>query len=253
MININLTIIVFFTIMLGNVWAASKVHYDIDFSSPIHAVESLPTIGFSTNTISSIIFGEPTVETSFGSLTNQPLVFNPNIHNYEQIMLDLGSDYDNYIISFDIETKNLVESQCSFSILLDTPTVQVLSFKGYSGIILYNTSHTQPYIYETIGNFTDNTLISVIIAVDLKYNLWSIHINDNMHYQGYFYAEENDVGAIRFNLATPYESESQFPSVFVGIDNVVVKSIEPPLPVPKPVWLFPILNLLGASNDLLEN
>lgn len=232
---------------VGSVNAATVTHYDIDFNAPTHTVGSTPTTGTSPDTISQIKFGQPTVESAFGSLTDTPLVFNPNISTYEQIQLDLGRGYDNYSLSFDMETANLTNSLYSFDVTFDTPNVQTLDFHGGNGMRTYNSSSTQPSIFGNIGNFSDNSLMHVDISADLVNHTWSIDTGIYPTYTGTFYADNNDVRSIRFNLSPWYSGTPIDPNISVGIDNIKVTSTV--VPVPAAFWLFGsgLLGLLGVT------
>jgi hypothetical protein len=215
----------------------------IDFGSPTHTVGNLPTTGSSTDTISSVIFGEPIVETSFGSLSNQSLVFNPNIHDYEQVELNVGLGHNNYKISFDIETNNLVGSLYSFNVILDTPEVQTLNFHGRNGYIYTFQSEIGS---KSIGFIDDNSLIHVEIDVDLKNNKWHIGTGILPTYTGDFHAKDNDIFSIRFSLSPWYGGAALDPTVSVDIDNIVVSTtVMDPEPVPTDVPAPACISTLG--------
>lgn len=242
--NIAIFIGVFFFVSAANAATIEpyREHYRINFSSDI--VGSLPTTGISSDTVSSVNLGQPTIEAELGSL-NQPLVFNPNIGPYEQIELNLGLGYKNYKLSFDIETNNLVGSPYNFSVLFDTPQVHSLDFHGNVGVNTFNPAPTPLAKGRNIGAFSDNTLMDVDINVNLNEEIWTIDVGSLPVYRGVFYANDNDVNTIRFSLSPWHGSATLDPSVFVGIDNIVVSSI----PVPATGWLLGsgLLGLFGVS------
>lgn len=212
--------------------AAIIEHYNIDFSSPTHIVGYLPTTGTTPDTISRVNFGQPIVESDFGSLTDQPLVFNPNTSTYEQIQLNLGLGFDNYNLSFDIETANLNESLYSFNVIFDSPQVQNLNFHGSVGLYTFNSGGGG----SNLGAFSDNTLMHVNINVDLINNIWMIDTGVLPVYTGVFNSLEGDVSSIRFNLSPWYSGTGIDSSISVGIDNIIVSSSVVPLPAA--LWLF---------------
>jgi len=205
----------------GLTYATVIEHYNIDFSSPPHTVGSLPNTGASPDLISRVRAGEPVVEASFGSLTSQPLVFNPNVYTYEQIELDLGLGYDNYKLSFDMETDNLAGSLYNFGVIFDTPQVRNLNFHGSAGIYTWT-----PYSGGggTIGSLVDNQLMHVEVEIDLIANRWTVDTGIHPLVSRYFTTSGDDVESIRFNLSPRIANAPLDPSVSVGIDNIVVTS-----------------------------
>jgi len=234
-------IISILTVLSGNINAATNIIYDINFSSPTHTVGSTPTTGNSASTISSVNFGQPVVEESFGSLTNQPLVFNPNIHSYEQIELGLGSGFGNYKLSFDMETRNLVNSNYSFSIFFDAPNANTLNFNyayGYGRVKSWS-ANVYPQFF---GYYSDETLMHVEIEVDPVKKLWIIDIGDIAPaFTGSFLAWSNDIESIRFSLAPNLGDQGIDTNVFVGIDNILVTTES--VPEPCAMVLFGFLGL----------
>src|SRR5688572_10323376 len=80
---------------------ASQLFYDVPFSSPPHTVNAVPVTGLGSSTPTRIVFGTPKVAASFGSLTNQPLVFSGI--GYQQIQFNLGHQASKYFVEFDFE------------------------------------------------------------------------------------------------------------------------------------------------------
>ena len=229
----TLLIIITALFLTQNVYA-QLTHYDIDFSSPTHSIGIRPRVGTSTTTVSSINFGNPTVEDSFGSLTNQPLVFNSssnpnNIFDYEQIELNLNSGYDNYKLAFDMETKNLIGSGYMFSVFFDAPRINKLSFNDNYLINIWP-------INDPIGIFVDNLLMHVEIEVDLNNNLWTIDTGLCKSFTGNFNSSINDVSDIRFSFGKKYGNNPVNSYASVAIDNIKVTSN--PVPEPGVMCLF---------------
>ncbi|RLA43409.1 MAG: hypothetical protein DRQ97_12825 [Gammaproteobacteria bacterium] len=205
----------------GLTYATVIEHYNIDFSSPSHTVGSLPNTGASPDLIGWVRSGEPVVDTGFGSLSSQPLVFNPNVGTSEQIELYLGLGYDNYKLSFDIETDNLVGSLYTFGIMIDTPQTRRLDFHGSAGIMTWT-----PYSGGSgmMGSLVDNQPMHVEVEIDLLGNRWTVDTGIHPIVSRYFTTSGDDVESIRFGLSPWHGSATLDPGVSVGIDNIVVTS-----------------------------
>jgi hypothetical protein len=238
-------------VMLSVSMAQASVitHYDIDFSSPTHTAGSAPTVGGGSDTPSSIVFGQPTVEDSFGALAGQSLVFNTHGNTtpccyYDQISLDLGLGYDNYQISFDLSSESYVNSGSNnnFAFLLDTPEVRSLNFKNNSEIGVFNPSGDQG----NIGSFFDGSLYHVLIDVDLNSNMWDVSLNGVSLYSGLFNSDSGDIDSLRFSYGTTYAGVASTSFDSVGVDNILVTS-----QVPEPASLALIgvglLSLFGVK------
>lgn len=225
MLNNKLICMVFFMGFSCTTFATSIEHYNIDFNAPTNVAGQKPTVGNSSDKISRVVFGDPIVQDGFGSFSDQSLVFNTNVNTYEQIKLDLGRGHDNYKISFDIETQNLVGSDYSFNMIADTPTVQTMSFHGTGNIKTYN-----PYTSFSggkIGGFNDDDFMHVDIYIDLIENTWTIDTGVWPSFVTDFYASENDIKSLRFNLS-PWRGGSDLdPSISIGLDNIIVTSEVP--------------------------
>jgi len=231
------------TTLLGasSVQAAIITHYDIDFSSPTHTLGSVPATGPSSDTPSSVVFGQPVVESSLGALSDQALVFNTTGNTtpccfYDQIELDLNAGYDNYQLSFDLSTDNYVDSGSTnnFAVLFDTPQVRRIDFENSGDVSTY-----QPFLgTSTIGTdvFDDNELLSMLVDIDLGLNTWDIFLNSSLLHSGFFDTSGSDIGSVRFSLGSA--STTHFDSV--GLDNILLTSR---VGVPEPSTLM----LLGAG------
>ncbi len=92
-----------FVLVVADAKAFTITHYDIDFGSRPHTVGSLPTVGTSSDKVSSINFGHPVVESTFGSLSHQPLVFTADNEGMDQIQLNLARGHGNYHASFNVQ------------------------------------------------------------------------------------------------------------------------------------------------------
>lgn len=211
MLNKRILLAIVLTLLISKSWAATIVHYD---------------------------------DTSLGFMPDQPFIFDSNTG---QLGLTLGLGYDNYNLSFDIETNNIVDSLFTFRVLFDTPTVQTVDFHGSAGISTFNSSSSSPSIYGNVGSFDDNVLMHVEIDVDLSNNLWTIDTGLLPLFTGTFYADDNDVNSIRLDLSAWNGGATPDSTITTAIDNLVVSSTV--VPVPAAIWLFGsgLFGLLGFS------
>ena len=206
-------------------YANSITYYDIDFSTPTHTVGSPPTQGSELDTISSIVFGEPLIESSFGTVASESLVFDTKDNQlpyfYDQIELDLRQGSDRYQLSFDLITNNFVNTGSSngFVLLFDTPQIRRIDFNSDGTIGYYYPSQGS----EIIGSFSDDTLISMAVDISLVAGTWDIFMNDELLYSGDFAPTGNDVNSIRFSFGNV--NAAMVSSTFdnVRLDNIQVR------------------------------
>lgn len=205
-------VLLLLAVLSTNVVRCSQYFYTVDFSSPLHQVGQPPTTGAGPQTPSSIIFGSPTVVSSFGHLTNQPLMFKGV--GYEQIEFDLNKGVPDYFIEFDFETRNLNPSLFAFVMLCDTPYVQnfYLHGLGYIGVPPANS----PYL----PGWTDDELHHLRIEVNLTNRSWVLRLDGRPPATGLFSSGSGDVQSIRFNLSSWYAGTPDNPDVRVAIDNI---------------------------------
>ena len=242
--NTVLGTLLLFPFVICSAWAVPTTYYDIDFSSPTHTLGSAPTVGSGIDTPSSIVFGQPTVESSLGGLTDQALVFNTTGNTnlccyYDQIRLAMGFGSDHYQVSFDLSSEQFVntESSNAFTVFFDTPQVRNVYFNN-TGTISY---HNPGVGSGVIGSFADNQMLSMLIDIDLLASTWEILANGSSLFGGTFSPSGDDIESIRFSFggvnSTNHDS--------VGIDNILVTNGES-IAVPEPSSLLMlILGILG--------
>ena len=225
------------TILLAFPAAADDLFYSVGFNSPANQVGQLPTTGLGYSTPSSIVFGTPTVVSSFGSLTNQPLLF--SAIGYQQIQFNLGQGVPNYFVDFDFESHNLNPSLYAFSILFDTPSAEsfYLHGRGYIGVPPANS----PYL----PGWSDDQLHHMHIGIDLATASWTFQLDGEAPATGLFPADSGDIFSMRMDLSTWYQGTTNNPNVQVAIDNVVIGSS-----VPEPS--IAILSCIGFGGLLLR-
>jgi hypothetical protein len=233
------------SLLLSPIAAHSTIisHYNIDFSSPTHQAGSSPSTGAGADQVSSVIFGTPSVESSFGNSANQSLHFNANVSTYEQIRLSMGQGYDNYQISFDFFSSNLSESNYAFTLLADTPHVRNFYFSGTTGI-QYWASFVNPI---NGGSFADETSYHVMLDYDLAAESVSLWLNNSLLGNRSFTTSGDDIESFRFSLAPTIGGTGLDPSINVHLDNIQVTSRTANVPEPSTLLLFS-LGLIGLAS-----
>jgi predicted outer membrane repeat protein len=202
------------------------LYYDVTFSSPEHIAGLPPSVGYFSTRPTKIVFGEPLVEPSLGTLSGQPLVFNTTGNNspfyYDQIRFVVGQEQDYYYVSFDVLLQNLIASTNRFTVLFDTPTVRNLYFKNDGTIYIENwNNHTRRGESKVIGTFTENEDLYVEVKMNLVLQEWEILLNGDRLHIGLFEPDE-DIEAIRFNLGLSNSSHTPNHDTYVGLDNIIV-------------------------------
>ncbi len=220
-------------------------HHDIDFNSPTYSYGEYNTV-----------FGSPEIRDTFGSLTDQPMVFTDSGSSrfgYEQIELNLGLGCSNYTLAFDIETHNLTESQYQFSILFDSSSLKTVRFtEDYLVEVSSYTSGVYPrHISRPIAVFEDNIFMHIEIDFDLINDCWTIDTGIAPVYSGSFGSDIDDLDDIRLSFGRKYGDDPIDDSVAVGIDNITVQSGYAPVPEPAVSCLFVLGSLFfGIKRSL---
>ncbi len=178
------------------------------------------------------------------SLVNGALEFNLAHGNYEQVSLSLGGTDKIYRVEFDLMTRNLANSEHSFSLNFDTPTVQNLNFNNCCS---NRVTASNPYASDVIrmlGYLADDQSMHVSIEVNLLSSLWSIDVSGVGSGTGGFYSKDGGIESLRFGLSTAKGGTLPDPSVYVEMDNLVVVS---EVPLPATMWLLgtAIISLVG--------
>ena len=195
---------------------AAQYFYSVDFNSPQNQVGQPPVTGLGPQTPSRIVFGSPTVVSSFGHLTDQPLLF--EAVNYQQIEFDLGRGVPSYFLDFDFETRNLNPSLFAFSTFFNYPSFSLHGL-GYIGVPPANST--------PLPGWSDDELHHVHIGVDVVDGTWSFQLDNRAPATGFLDANTGDVQSIRMNLSAWRAFTPDDPSVQVAIDNIVIGTLVP--------------------------
>jgi hypothetical protein len=166
------------------------------------------------------VFGNPTVQSSVGPFAHA-LIFHA-VATYDQILLPIAVAGPRYDIHYDALVHNLLSSQYSFGILLDTPDVHSLDFHGgLNQLQVY-----QPYLEENVGAFANDQAYHFDISVDLVAQQWSIAVDGVQVFSNAL--DETSLQDIRFNIGPTVLGTPNAPGVYAALDNVVVTVVPEP-------------------------
>ena len=218
------------TSLLAGLSASGQTLYDINFNVPDQSVNALVVTGAAPQYISQIVFGSPTVVSSFGVLTDQPLrldmIKNPAPFYYDQVQLDF--DYLHLTtldVSFDFTSAGLIGSNGHLAVLLDAYTVQSIDFENNGRISLISRSDGGAFQATDIGGFTDGEAFRFQAHVDTMHSQWTAYKDGVILGQSPF-NPDGDLWSIRFSYGTR-SSDAPSDASAVGIDNIVVTVPEP--------------------------
>jgi len=198
------------------------VLYDIDFGTPPHTVGLPPVVGGGPaprNTVSSIIFGSPTVVSTFGPLVDQPLEFDSFDGQGDQIGLSISDFPPSYTYALQCELTALsLASSGDFAVIFDTPTVRTIRFASTGAINVF-----VPGVFSgSVGTYTLGTVVLLQVEINLAADTWDIHVNNVPVHSGGF-GGATAVNTIRFS--TPVTPTP--PGASAGLDNVIVAETLP--------------------------
>lgn len=195
--------------------------YNINFQSADQMVNHVVTTGPAPDHVSTIWFGTPTVVPAFGSLTDQPLVFNSNGQGpigggyyYTQIGLTLPYvPLPSVDLSFDLVDTGPGHT---FTVFFDTPSVRDFQFDN-GQISFINPSLPNA----NVGNYQMGQPYRFDIHIDYLLNQWSFTENNTLLGVGAFTPDGN-LRTIRFNYSATGPNLSG-----TAIDNILVVVPEP--------------------------
>lgn len=193
--------------LLANGTLSATQLYNLDFSAP--EVGSYQTV-----------FGSPSVQSSVGPFSSA-LMFHA-VTTYDQIRLPIEIAAPRYEIQYDVLVHNVVNSQYSFNILLDTPEVRTLDFHG--GL---NTIYVfQPYGSATLATLSNDRVYHVGISVNLPANLWTVSLDGVQEFASPINA--SSLQAIRFNMSPWIGGAGNAPGTYAALDNVTIEAVPEP-------------------------
>ena len=198
--------------------------YDLDFSSSSHTVGSPPVTGAGTaprTTVWSINFGTPTVVSTFGVLTDQPLEFNAFDGQGDQIQLSLADlpAGSAYVLAAQIVVGEIA-ARGYFRVFVDTPEFRSISFNsdGTVKALVHDGSSS------TIGTFGFGEKIDLKVEVDLSADHWNVY-PDGVSVLSADFGGATRITAIRVTtdvLPSPPGSRAAIDNVWVIVSSAPV-------------------------------
>jgi hypothetical protein len=153
-----------------------RVLYDMDFSSPHHAVGMAPSTGggpWPRHHLTELVFGDPRIQESVCGLTSQPLVLSLERRHlpykvergrHQQVRLELGTEYARYRIELEIclDSTGAPEETFSgnFMLSLDTPKAHFIQFQPDGDIHVLNRNF--------VGTYQSETPLKITIDIDAR-------------------------------------------------------------------------------------
>ena len=203
--------------------------YDLDFSSSSHTVGSPPVTGAGTaprTTVWSINFGTPTVVSSFGVLTDQPLEFNALDGQGDQIQLSLADlpTGSTYVLTAQIVVGEIA-ARGSFRVFFDTPQVRSINFNSDGTVKVFVPGGSSP----TIGTFGFGEKIDLKVEVDLSADHWNVYL-DGVSVLSADFGGATRVTAIRVTtdvLPSPPGSRAAIDNLRVSVSSTQVPASAP--------------------------
>jgi hypothetical protein len=210
--------------------AFSQALYWINFNDPAQQVGQVVNTGTGSQSVSRVVFGSPTVVSSFGALTDQPLRLDlsgtDSSYHYSQIGLNFSrSPLLDLDLSFDFTSAGMIGSHGQFALFFDTSSVQNIYFGNNGRISLFSMDGSKHYTRTDVGSFSDGEAFSFGVHIDVDKNQWSVYKNGSLLGQAPFNPGGN-LGSIRFSYGTT-SSVLAPDSSGVAIDNLVVQAPEP--------------------------
>lgn len=182
-----IVLLVVFLGTAGHSVADTELLYDVDFSTPPHAVGSAPSIGTGQaprDVPTQVVFGDPTVVEQLGALTDQPCSFGNGTTGYDQLKFGVDPSHSGgFPLAFDeyhFQMTLLIEQYGSgelFRIFFDCPTVNSIGFYGDGTIQLYPAG-------ETIGTFVFGTPLQLRVDLDVLAEDWAVYLDGSLAYSG---------------------------------------------------------------------
>ena len=197
-------------------FSAAATRYSISFEEPVHHLGALPTLGPTTDKVTGIVFGTPTVAGDPAAAANQVLEMRAG-STYSQIQLRptaaMGTIYQ---LEFDVFTQQMSGSNYGFTVLLDVPQVRTVTLHGP----LRRFDVFQPFQYGGTRPlaFTDDTPYHVVIQVDTVADVWVVTVNGTELTRQSFGQTRFD--GIRFSVSPMYGNQPSSTLPCAYLDNI---------------------------------
>jgi hypothetical protein len=183
--------------------------YNLDFTAP-----ELGTY--------QVTLGNPSVQSAAGPFTDA-LIFDA-VTGGEQIRLPTGQIAPQYELQFDIFAHNLLNSDYSFGVYLDTATVRAVNFHGgLNSIYVYQPS---PFLNFSLAPLANDSVYHFDVTLNAQSAVWSVAINGTSLFDGPW--DGAVLQDVRFGLAPWIGGAANAPNTYVALDNVVVSLVPEP-------------------------
>jgi len=250
----------FSVVILGLVAYSEEAHaatllIDVDFGTPPHTVGAAPVEGFTgppvLDTIGNLIFTpgdlSPIVVSSFGAMTDQPMVYREGLSNRVEFFLrdNLGANIDvdlpicsKYILEEDILMEN---PSSGINVFYDSPTVRrvLLNAGDTTGDVFVTLLAANGDILDfqhPIGTWTAGQVTNLRSEIDLVNDEWKVFLNDALAHTSVWGTTE--LHSHRLNAAVGPSSQ------FIGLDNVLISCAEDILP--------PMPPMMAIGGDMIQ-
>jgi hypothetical protein len=173
--------------------------YSVDFEPPLHNPGAPPAVGEGSaprRTPTRLRYGDPLVVASMGSQPGQALELDPSVDRYDQVSFALASNldgggfddqYPTYYFELTVTIANAGADASGFSILLDGPMAQQITFAP-NGVISALASWDPDAGFEgyrsAIGRFDVGVPKRVGIRLDATLGQWAILLDRNLALSG---------------------------------------------------------------------
>ena len=197
-----------------SVYAQPITLIDVDFGAP-HTVGNPPVEGFSgpppLNTVGEIFSGNPTVVSSLGALTDQPLdLTNSQIRFFLADIPSFQVDVDLPLCDrYTTEADVLIDSSGGGLIIFhDVSEIRRITF--LTDLTITATDNFVTFTESQIGTYNLGDVVNVRSEIDLTNDEWKIFLNDAL-------VRTSDFGGATLLVMHRYVG---FGSVAVGVDDI---------------------------------
>jgi hypothetical protein len=197
----------------------AAVLYDIDFSAPLNSAGQPITIDSSINTPSGVTFGSIEMQEAFAGADANWAVFNTSCDSSEQLFLDLPANSQSIYLSLSIYAKDLVDSDNSFRIHVDSEAYGARSISMHAGLDLWRFFNEG--FSTSLGEINDDTVYQLSIHADSNSNTYSATLNGSEVLSTSF-GSDSYITKIRIGLSQWTGTPSNCANSNIGITNIKV-------------------------------
>lgn len=192
--------------------------YDVDFGTPPHTVGSPPQTGsgpFPRNTVSQILFADPTVVASFQTMTEQPLLLHTTDSLGRGVSFSPDATCDLYRFESELLLTGTVASGDLLFVFLDvTSGFTRIDFSPTGEVQLVRGTQT------TIGQYPLGQKFDFRVDMDIETNKLSVFVDGVKIHETLAGSSPPTNIRVVTNSAPPASSDSE-----IGIDNILINCI----------------------------